>query len=112
MSTAELEAGRRVSVASLVVPVGASSRVSVDFNGLANAPATWGAVAVEYHGDAAFRETLSGMQITPVLGGNGETHVLPVLTPSMPLVGVFPLMIVSISRAGSLHLWVGTIERR
>jgi hypothetical protein len=112
MVQVQMPDGRTIEVPAVVAAVGASATVMVDFHGLDGAPASWGAVALEYHGDAALMQTLMGMQIVPVTGKSGDTKTLPVITPAETSAGVFPLVIISRSPGDGLHLWIGTIVRR
>jgi hypothetical protein len=102
--------GALVNVPTLVAPVGANASVEVDLRAGTGAPSTWQVLAIEYHGPASMNPTAT--MPSAMVGRAGETRTIPVLAPATATRGTFPLVILSHSSEGAVHLWVGAITRR
>jgi hypothetical protein len=98
-------------VPALIAPAGAAASVTVDFLAGVGAPASWAVLAIEFHGPESVTN-LSSRLAQAVAGNAGDTRSIPIVAPAMPSAGVFPLIILSHSSQGALHLWVGAIQRR
>jgi hypothetical protein len=103
--------GAVVDLPALVAPVGANASVEVDLRAGTGAPSSWQVLAIEYHGAASMSGATATMP-SAVVGRAGETRTIPVLAPAKATAGTFPLVILSHSSRGAVHLWVGAIDRR
>ncbi len=107
----EFQGGGKVRVPSLIASAGTSATLSVDFRGESHSPVTWEVLAIEDQGGSSVARALAEMR-KPMTGNRGDTHSVEVLAPSGSRSGIFPLLVLSHSSAGEMHLWVGTITRR
>jgi hypothetical protein len=103
--------GPVVVIPALVAAVGSAATVTVDLRAGPGAPSSWQVLALEYHGPDSMTSATAGMSAA-VVGHAGETRSIPIVAPAAATRGVFPLIILSHSTEGALHLWVGAIQRR
>jgi hypothetical protein len=96
-----------LTVPAVSASTGTAATVDVDFLSQPDPPPSWEAVGIEYHGAA---EPAGGQRPAPVSGSAGQSRQLSV-TATEPRAGTFPLIILSHSPSGDLHLWVGAIVR-
>jgi hypothetical protein len=106
----QLPDGTVAEVPSVVAAAGAAASVTVDFRS-DEASLSWRVLALEFHG-AASAGSLTAASASAVTGRAGETHSIPIVAPTTASSGIFPLVILSRSDRGALHLWVGAIRRQ
>jgi hypothetical protein len=90
--------------------VGASASAMVDFQSVDPMQA-WRAVAFEIQSDNSLGPNASGMHAPAIAGRTGDAKALSVWNAEAPAGGVFPMLVLSHSDSGALHVWVGAIAR-
>jgi hypothetical protein len=88
-------------------PLGGAAGVTVDFES-ADPALTWFASAIEIQSESDG----GGMYGPRVEGRAGDTKALTVGSAQSPPSGDFPLLVLSHSTSGAVHLWVGAVSRR
>jgi hypothetical protein len=106
----KLPSGAMADVPSVVAAAGAAASVTVDFRS-DDTSLSWRVLALEYHGPAS-ASSLAPAGPSAVLGRAGESHSIPILAPTTASTGIFPLVLVSRSESGSIHIWVGAVRRQ
>jgi hypothetical protein len=107
----KLDTGQTATLRTVTAAAGAQASLTVDMRREPTAPSSWRLLAIEYHGDQTLSSMASSMRTDPVVAQPGSTQTVQVESNGSTDTGIFPLLVLSHSSSGALHIWVGTISR-